>query len=339
VKRLFSPGPLAGVGVLLLAGVALILWLVPSGRYIVLPDKARPVAPLVKVADGHAVRQQDPGEIYFLAVFVRKATLLERLFPWLRDGATLVPADSLRTPGVSDKAQRQIDQRDMSQSQSIAAAIALRALGYKVVANNTGAQVTGVISGAPAVGKLSPTDVIVGLDGIPVRSPTELRKVMARHRPGDVLRLSVRSSTGLRKVKIRAVADPRDRSRAVIGIFIDQAAQIKLPFRVTIDPGNVVGPSAGLAFALEIMEKLGRDVDRGYRVAATGELDLNGEILPIGGAEQKAIEAEKSHVEILLVPAGDNAAVARRHAGKVRVIAVKTFQQALRSLATLPKHA
>lgn len=339
MKRLFAPGPLAGVGLLLLAGVALILWLAPSDRYIVLPDKARSVAPLVQVKNGRAGRQTDQGEIYFLAVFVRKATLLERLFPWLRDGATLVPASSLRTPGVSDEAQRRIDERDMSQSQSIAAAVALRALGYKVVANNTGAQVTNVITGMPAVGKLKPTDVIVALGGTPVHSPAELRRAMARHQPGDLLRLSVRGSGGLRSVKIRPVADPHDPSRPVIGVFIDQAAQIRLPFRVTIDPGNVVGPSAGLAFALEIMEKLGRDVDRGYRVAATGELELNGEVLPIGAIHQKAIEAEKSHVEILLVPAGDNAAVARRQARKVRVIPVKTFQQALHALATLPPHA
>jgi PDZ domain-containing protein len=325
--------------VLLLAGVALILWLAPSDRYIVLPDKAHPVAPLVRVKNGRADRQRDPGEIYFLAVFVRKATLLERLFPWLRDDATLVPASSLRTPGVSDEAQRRIDERDMSQSQSIAAAVALRALGYTVVVNDTGAQVTGVITGMPAVGKLKPTDVIVALDGTRVRSPAELRRAMGRHGPGDLLRLSVRGSGGLRTVKLRAVADPQDPSRPVIGVFIDQAAQIRLPFRVTIDPGNVVGPSAGLAFALEIMEKLGRDVDRGYRIAATGELELNGEVLPIGAVHQKVVEAEKSGVEILLVPAGDNAAVARRHAGKVRVIPVKTFRQALHALATLPPHA
>jgi ATP-dependent Lon protease len=83
------------------------------------------------------------------------------------------------------------------------------------------------------------------------------------------------------------------------------------------------------------MEKLGRNVDRGYRVAATGELLLNGDVLPIGGVKQKAIEAEQSHVDILLVPAGDNAAEARKYAGSVRVIPVQSFQQALHSLATV----
>jgi len=338
VKRLFSPGRLALLGLILIGAAALILWLAPSGKYILLPDKAHTVAPLVTVP-GHTRPAHDKGQIYFLAVIVRKATLFERLFPWFYDGATLVPASALRTPGVSDQAQRKIDQRDMSQSQSVAAAVALRALGYKVLARDSGALISGVISGMPAVGKLKPTDVIVALDGKTVRSPSDLRRLMARRRPGDSIRLTVRNSGGLRTVALRTVADPQHRTRAVIGVIIDQAAQIRLPFTVRIDPGGVVGPSAGLAFALEIMEKLGRDVDHGYRVAATGELELDGEVLPIGGVEQKAIEADKSHVDILLIPAGENATQARRYAGKVRVIPVKSFQQALRALATLPPKA
>ena len=125
----------------------------------------------------------------------------------------------------------------------------------------------------------------------------------------------------------------------MIGVIIDQSANIKLPFPVRIRAGSVVGPSAGLAFALEIMEKLGRNVDRGYKVAATGELQLDGRVLPIGGVEQKTIEAKRSHVDILLVPAGDNAAEARKFAGTMRVVPVNTFQQALHDLATVPAKA
>jgi Lon-like protease len=335
VKRLLSPGRLALLGLFLVGAAALVLWLTPSDKYILLPDKAHPVAPLVLIK-GHGHPAHDTGQIYFLAVIVRKATLLERLFPWLHDGATLIPGSALRTPGVSDQAQRKIDERDMSQSQSIAAAVALRSLGYKVLAHDSGARISGVISGMPAVGKLKPTDVVVALDGEPVRSPTDLRRLMTRHRPGDSIRLTVRNSGGLRTVTVRTVADPQNRNRAVIGVIIDQAAQIRLPFPVRIDPGGVVGPSAGLAFALEIMEKLGRNVDRGYKVAATGQLELDGGVLPIGGVQQKAIEAHQAHVDILLMPAGENAAEARRNAGDVKVVPVKSFQQALHALATLP---
>ena len=104
------------------------------------------------------------------------------------------------------------------------------------------------------------------------------------------------------------------------------------------DAGNVGGPSAGLAFALELTEKLGGKADRGYRVAATGELALNGSVEPIGGVEQKVIGAKRAGIEIMLVPAGENMTEARRYAGDMKIIAVTSFQQALHALATLPPH-
>jgi Lon-like protease len=333
VKRFLTPArlTLAGLGLLLL--VVVVLWLVPSNDYLLLPDKARPVAPLVKIGGGKEHPAKDGGQIYFLAVFVRKANLLEKLFPQIRSGATLVPASALRPPGVSEGTEHKIDRRDMSESQSIAAAVALRSLGYPVVAKQNGAEIAQVVSGSPAAAaKLEPTQVIVSVDGQRVDSPVELRRLMGTHKPGDVVRLGVRTDTGLKTVRVHT---KNDGGRAVIGVIIDQSAHIKLPFPVKIDPGSVVGPSAGLAFALEIMEKLGRNVDRGYRIAATGELQLNGDVLANGGVKQKAIEADRSHVDILLVPAGDNAAEARKYAGSVRVIAVQSFQQALQILATV----
>jgi PDZ domain-containing protein len=108
-----------------------------------------------------------------------------------------------------------------------------------------------------------------------------------------------------------------------------------LPLKVHIDARGVGGPSAGLAFALDVMEELGRDVDHGLKVAATGQINLDGSVSPIGGVKQKTYGVRKSHADVFLVPAGDNAREARRYAGGLRIIAVKSFPQALRELATL----
>jgi len=107
-----------------------------------------------------------------------------------------------------------------------------------------------------------------------------------------------------------------------------------LPRKVNIDLGQVRGPSAGLPFALEVARLLGRNVTHGCKVAATGELDLAGDVLPIGGVKQKTIGARRTGVDVFLVPAGDNAAEARRYANGLRIIPVHSFQQALRRLAT-----
>jgi PDZ domain-containing protein len=137
-------------------------------------------------------------------------------------------------------------------------------------------------------------------------------------------------------LRIRTVGIPQEPNQALVGFAPDQAAKIKLPVRVSIDASGIGGPSAGLAFALEVMQKLGRNVLRGHRVAATGEMELDGSVAPIGGVKQKTYGVRQAGADVFLVPAGDNARVARRYAGPLRIIPVHTFKQALQALATLP---
>jgi PDZ domain-containing protein len=334
VKRL-TPARLAAAGLLLLAVVALVLWLAPSDSYIFLPDRARPVAPLVRVPGGKAPR--DGGGIYFVDVLVRKASWLERLFPSIREGATIHPASDVQAPGVSEKAQHTEDLRAMSRSQDVAAAVALRALGYKVTTRSTGVLVENVARGAPAAGRLFPTDVIVSVDGRRVRTPEDLRAILRSRRVGTTFRIGVRRGGALTQVQIRTISDPSQRGRPILGILVGEAASVRLPINVRIDAGDIGGPSAGLAFALDILEQLGRDVDHGRRIAATGEIELDGTVGPIGGVKQKTFAVRKAGIHVFLVPtAGENAAEARRYAHGLRIIPVQNFQQALRALATLP---
>jgi PDZ domain-containing protein len=278
-----------------------------------------------------------PGGIYFVDVFERKASMLESLFPFIRSGATLVPARLIVPPGVSDKAVRRADLRAMSVSQRVAAAVALRRLGYDVVARSAGVIVVAVASDSHAVGKLQPADVIVSVNGTQTLTVGGLREQLSKVKPGETVRLGIKRGSESLVVAIKTIPDPRDKKRALVGFTPDQAAEIQLPIKVEIDAGNVGGPSAGLAFALEVMEELGRDVDHGYRVAATGALELNGAVTPIGGVKQKTFGVREAEAEVFLVPAGDNAREARRYADGLRIIAVKSFPQALRALATLPR--
>jgi PDZ domain-containing protein len=332
--RVFTPVRIAGVltGLVLVAGVT--LYLVPSNDYLLLPDGAHPVAPLVHVQGGH-----DPtgvGGIYFVDVFERRASMLESLFPFIRSGSTLLPAKLLVPPGVSDAAQRRADLREMTISQQVAAAVALRRLGYHVVAKPDGVIVDAIDLGTHAVGKLEPADVIQSVNGISTPTIARLRSVLGRAHPGQVVTLGVRRGDEKRTVSVQTVSDPLNARRAIVGFTPDQSALIKLPLRVRIEAGNVGGPSAGLAFALEVMEELGHNVDRGYKVAATGQMGLDGTVVPIGGVKQKTFGVREAKADVFLVPAGDNAAEARRYAHGLRIIAVKSFPQALRALATLP---
>jgi PDZ domain-containing protein len=329
--RFVTPGRLLTLGALLFA-VAVALYIVPSNEYIFLPDRAHPAAPLVTVQGGH-----DPtsGGVYYVDIIIRKASILEKLFGGLHHGADLFPASAVNPPGLGDRQRREIDAQDMLRSQQIAAAVALRAAGKRVVIRSVGAQVDAVEPGAPAVGKIEPDDAIVAIDGGRVRTPHDVFVAMGKHRIGDVVSFTLRRAKRTLVERIRTVASRQGPRRPVVGVLLETAVDIHLPIQVRIDAGNVGGPSAGLAFGIDVLEELGHDVLHGHKVAATGELFPDGSVGPIGGIKQKTIGARQAGVDAFLVPAGDNTRDARKEADGLRIIPVESFPQALRALATV----
>jgi PDZ domain-containing protein len=311
-----------------LALVAGALWFIPSDEYIFLPDPPRAVDPLVEVPGEKNPDPDEQGGIYMVDIFVRKASLLERLIPGIHDGASLVPAKAVNPSGVSESERVRQSRDEMSQSQKIAAAVALRYLGKKVEVHETGVEVTTVFSDTPAEGKLHAGDVIVEANGKPVKTVDELRRTMEAVKPGEAVTFGVRREGEVTDVRLETVADPDNKDRAVVGIGIDQSAAIDLPVPIKIDTGSIGGPSAGLAFALDIVDELGKDVDDAKKIVVTGALDLDGRVVPIGGIKQKTIAAREADADLFLVP-DENAADARRYADGLEVIPVTTFREAL----------
>src|SRR5207253_4466694 len=115
----------------------------------------------------------------------------------------------------------------------------------------------------------------------------QLRAQLAKVMPGETVALGIDRGGQRVTVHVQTIADSHNKKHAIIGFAPAQAVDVKLPLKVRIDARNVGGPSAGLAFALEVMEELGHNVDRGYRIAVTGQIELNGAVDPIGGVNQK----------------------------------------------------
>ena len=327
-------GRLAWGAVIVLVVVTAFLWLFPSRDFLYVPDPARPVADRVTVEGGKP--DDARGAIYFVDVTVRHATWAERLLAFVRpDGATLIDGKAIVPPGSSFEERITEGLAEMARSEQVAAAVALKEAGYDVDAEPRGALIEAVASDAPAAAVLKGGDVIVRALGKPVRTPDDMRKAFDKVTPGQTVALVLRRNGTERTVRVRTVPSPSDPAHAIVGIQISQAAEIKLPRKVAIDLGKVGGPSAGLPFALEVLQKLGRNVDHGLRVVATGEIELDGTVAPIGGVKQKVYGARKAGADVFLVPAGDNATEARRYAGNLRIVGVKSFQQALSILRTI----
>jgi PDZ domain-containing protein len=122
-----------------------------------------------------------------------------------------------------------------------------------------------------------------------------------------------------------------------LGVVLETSGlQIKLPFDIAIDSGTVVGPSAGAAYGLELLDALTPgELTGGRKIAVTGELHLDGTIGPIGGVAQKAVTVRRAGASVFIVPRA-NYKEAKAHAGNhLQVYAVDNFDDALRILGSL----
>jgi PDZ domain-containing protein len=316
-------------GLVALVVTALVLTMIPSNHYIVLPDRARPTDPLVRIPGEHS---QDEQDIYMVDVRIGRANLLERLFPGIQEGADLLPERAVNPEGVSDRQRRQSSLNDMSRSQLIAITVALQELGREVEVTESGAEVVLIQPDSPADGVLEVGDVIVEADGQEVKSIDDLRRALDDVDPGQDVELAVQRGDERIRVTSGTRAAPDDPDRAVMGVHVQDALEFEFPVDIEIDAGAIGGPSAGLAFALDIVDELGEDIDRGRKIVATGELTQDGEVLPIGGVKQKAFGARDAGADIFLVPDA-NFEDARKAVDDLEIIPVSTFDEALSVLA------
>jgi PDZ domain-containing protein len=207
----------------------------------------------------------------------------------------------------------------------------------------TGAVVRGVGEGMPAEGVLVPNDTIVAIDGAPVTTATEAVDAIGAHDPGDTITLRIEpiSADGVKgEPKDEVVtlgARPDDESQALLGVSMGtRDTQFDLPVAISIDSQDVGGPSAGLALTLGIIDKMTPgSLTGGSRVAVTGTIDLEGNVGVIGGIQQKTYLVDRAGVEVFIVPA-DEADDARQFAGpNLRIVGVRTIDEALDALAEL----
>ena len=155
---------------------------------------------------------------------------------------------------------------------------------------------------------------------------------MSAVEPGARVTLNVRRAGSVRVLMLRTEAARDDPNRAVVGVQVQDYERFRFPVDVKIDSGSIGGPSAGLAFALDIVDELGDDVDQGRKIVATGELNLDGDVSAIGGVPQKTIAARNAGADLFLVP-DDNAAEARKNADGLRIVPITDFDEALAELA------
>ena len=110
--------------------------------------------------------------------------------------------------------------------------------------------------------------------------------------------------------------------------------------RVELRLRDVGGPSAGLLFALGIVEKLagdghGGDLTGGRVIAGTGTIDAEGRVGPVGGVPLKTQAARRDGATVFLVPKEECAKAQAEKPDGLRLVPVTTLRQAVDALTAL----
>lgn len=305
------------------------------------PGSARPVTEQVLVEGSPSY---PPAEsIAYTTVNVGGTTLLEALAGWLDDDIDILPEERVRGDRSAAESRRYNAQL-MDTSKLVAITVALRHLGYDVPVRTTGAVVRQIVDGLPADGVLELDDVIVAVDGQPVDAPGEVGTLLQPGGPGAEHVVTIERPAGSENrtdLKVSTIAATDDPTRALIGIAPeDRIVGFDLPVKVTIDSGNVGGPSAGLAFTLAVLDVLTPgELTGGRRVAVTGTIAIDGQVGPVGGGAQKAITVRDAGYEVFLVPLDELDEMRATVGSDVEVIGVDTLASALEALDSLGGNA
>jgi Lon-like protease len=323
------------------------------------PGTALNVAGLISVPTGES--HAHAGSVYLTDV---ELVLTMRAIEWpffiLNHDDQVEPSAEVSGPENATEYDEQ-GVIDMDTARQAATVVALQSAGYKVVANPAGVADYQPIPGSPAAKALVVGDVITSLDGSPTLSFAALSAAVAALPPNTTIDVGVHSigstkshlvaltlgeavasSPGAGEEECVAVGTKHSgvvinhggKPESCMGLYLEQIYDTSgAPFPVSIDSEGIIGPSAGLAFTLGLLEKLDpADLTGGKRVAATGTMAINGDVGDVGGVAQKTVAVRNAGAVLFLVPP-EELSVARAHAGPtLKVVAVSTIGQAIAAL-------
>lgn len=336
-RRRFPRWPLfLAAGALLVGGAVLALWPLKMPYYAISPGPVEEVDDLVTIQD--APTYTTNGNLYLLTVGLREVNFFEYVEAQIDPHIDLVARDVIRPANVTEEEQTRTNLEAMDQSIDTAVYVALTRLGYSVTFTGDGVSVLQVSPGSPADGVLQVGDVITHIAGRVVATADDASAVIRSFAVGDTIELSGTRGGEPFNVEVTLAPHPELEGAPMVGVVLDTVnLSLNLPIELKIDSRSIGGPSAGMMYAITVLDLLTpEDLAKGHRIAGTGTIHFDETVGPIGGVRQKVYAARSVGAEYVLVP-DDNyqdALTAADH--DIDVVAVSNLKEALDFLESLP---
>ena len=258
----------------------------------------------------------------------------EAIAGWLTKNEAIVPKDTIYPAGETQQQSDAENTQEMTDSQDSAVTAALAALDIKPTGSEV--VVASVNDGSPASGKLQPGDVINAVNGTAITGGgstgmTAITSAIEKVTPGAQVTFTITRDAKKQSITTGSASSG---GKAQVGISIE--SENVFPFSVDIQLNNVGGPSAGMMFALGIIDKLTETGLTGGRViAGTGTIDASGNVGAIGGIQMKTIGARDAGATVFLAPAGNCAEAKANQPAGLELVKVNTLKDALNALSDL----
>ncbi len=258
----------------------------------------------------------------------RTPSWFELAVAWFQPSRAVLPIDAVFPVGQTTEQRHERSAADMTDSQKEATAAALTQLGYELEPIAT---VHSVIEDSAADGVLQAGDVILTADGEPAEDAAALRDIV-NESDGKPVELVIERDGDEESVSITPQETVVD-GETLLLLGINVLRDYEFPFDVTIQLNDVGGPSAGMMFALGIIDTLTPgELNGGRSIAGTGTISADGAVGPIGGIRQKMWGAVGADADYFLAPEANCPEVAGNVPSGLRVFSVADLEGALEVL-------
>ncbi len=326
-----SSWPLYLVGSLFAAAI-----LVIAAWNIELPYLAFSSGPVSDAADAIVTEGVDvyppDGELLMLTVVSQDVNVFEAIIAGVDPTIDLVRKEAYRREGESDEDYRRRVLQQMNDSETRAITVAIDHLGYEMVPVEV--LITDVVEDKPAAEVLQIGDSVAAVEGIEISSGAELTAVLVGFEVGDFIEMEIIREGSVQVVSVELAARDNPEDGPMIGIIVGELTEP--PFPLSIEPGNVGGPSAGMMHALAIIDTLTPgEMTHGLVVAGTGTIQFDGTVGNIGGIRQKVVGAEAAGASFILVPAGNYDEALTAEYDSIEIVPINDLDEAIDFLQNL----
>ncbi|MDO5097561.1 MAG: PDZ domain-containing protein [Corynebacterium sp.] len=279
----------------------------------------------VKVVDitGTEV-DETAGKLNMTTVSVRtNMTVMQAASRWLLSGDNLIPIEQVIPQDKSEDEVNELNQQAFLVSESAATTAALRYLDKPLEV-----EVASIVADSPAHEVMEVGDRIIAIGGTDVKSGGHAQELVRKKRPGDVVEVSFVRDDKRMEAEVILATHPDDPTMPLLGISMVTVPAEDITVEYNLD--DIGGPSAGMIFALAVVDKLSPGkLNGGKFVAGTGTIDDNGTVGYIGGVVHKAKAAADSGAELFLAPRSNCGELRGKNFGTMTVAAVDTLEEAI----------